>query len=110
MKYGVDFLLIDGEGCSCIYLVVQFGYILIVVYFIVKGQDVDMMDQNGMMFLMWVVYRIYSVDLIRLFLIFNVLVNFGDKYYKNIVLYWVVLVGNIIVISFFLEVGVNVDV
>uniref|UniRef100_A0A673G5V7 Uncharacterized protein n=1 Tax=Sinocyclocheilus rhinocerous TaxID=307959 RepID=A0A673G5V7_9TELE len=59
MKYGADPSLIDGEGCSCVHLATQFGHTSIVAYLIAKGQDVDMMDQNGMTPLMWAAYRMH---------------------------------------------------
>lgn len=109
MKYGADPSLIDGEGCSCIHLAAQFGHTSIVAYLIAKGQDVDMMDQNGMTPLMWAAYRTHSVDPTRLLLTFNVSVNLGDKYHKNTALHWAVLAGNTTVISLLLEAGGNVD-
>uniref|UniRef100_A0A8C9DFI2 Zinc finger DHHC-type palmitoyltransferase 17 n=1 Tax=Prolemur simus TaxID=1328070 RepID=A0A8C9DFI2_PROSS len=99
MKYGADPSLIDGEGCSCIHLAAQFGHTSIVAYLIAKGQDVDMMDQNGMTPLMWAAYRTHSVDPTRLLLTFNVSVNLGDKYHKNTALHWAVLAGNTTVIK-----------
>ncbi|XP_016125763.1 palmitoyltransferase ZDHHC17-like, partial [Sinocyclocheilus grahami] len=78
-------------------------------YLIAKGQDVDMMDQNGMTPLMWAAYRMHSVDPTRLLLTFNVSVNLGDKYHKNTALHWAVLAGNTTVISLLLEANANVD-
>ncbi|MEQ2262291.1 Palmitoyltransferase zdhhc17 [Xenotaenia resolanae] len=109
MKYGADPSLIDGEGCSCVHLAAQFGHTSIVAYLIAKGQDVDMMDQNGMTPLMWAAYRTHSVDPTRLLLTFNVSVNLGDKYHKNTALHWAVLAGNTTVISLLLDANANVD-
>ncbi|KAF4079933.1 hypothetical protein AMELA_G00184070 [Ameiurus melas] len=87
----------------------MFGHTSIVAYLIAKGQDVDMMDQNGMTPLMWAAYRTHSVDPTRLLLTFNVSVNLGDKYHKNTALHWAVLAGNTTVISLLLEANANVD-
>uniref|UniRef100_A0A4W6E7B4 Palmitoyltransferase n=1 Tax=Lates calcarifer TaxID=8187 RepID=A0A4W6E7B4_LATCA len=96
-------------GCSCVHLAAQFGHTSIVAYLIAKGQDVDMMDQNGMTPLMWAAYRTHSVDPTRLLLTFNVSVNLGDKYHKNTALHWAVLAGNTTVISLLLDANANVD-
>ena len=60
MSYGADPSLRDGEGCSCLHLVAQFGHTAIVAYLIAKGQDVDMQDKNGMTPLMWSAYRVFG--------------------------------------------------
>lgn len=48
------------SGCSCIHLASQFGHTSIVAYLIAKGQDVDMLDKNGMTPLMWAAYRVFG--------------------------------------------------
>ena len=48
------------SGCSCIHLAAQFGHTSIVAYLIAKGQDVDMLDKNGMTPLMWASYRVFG--------------------------------------------------
>ena len=48
------------SGCSCIHLAAQFGHTSIVAYLIAKGQDVDMLDKNGMTALMWASYRVFG--------------------------------------------------
>ena len=48
------------SGCSCIHLAAQFSHTSIVAYLIAKGQDVDMLDKNGMTALMWSSYRVFG--------------------------------------------------
>ena len=60
MSYGADPTLIDGEGCGCIHLACQFGHTAIVAYLIAKGQDVNVIDLNGMTPLMWSSYRVFA--------------------------------------------------
>ena len=58
MKYGADASLRDGEGCSCIHLSAQFGHTAIVAYFLARGDNVNLLDKNGMTPLMWSAYRV----------------------------------------------------
>ena len=53
-------LFVLPTGCSCIHLAAQFGHTSIVAYLIAKGQDVDMLDKNGMTPLMWAAYRVFG--------------------------------------------------
>ena len=47
-------------GCSCIHLATQFTHTTIVAYLVAKGQDVDMLDQNGLTPLMWAASRVFG--------------------------------------------------
>ncbi|XP_035674442.1 palmitoyltransferase ZDHHC17-like [Branchiostoma floridae] len=109
MQYGANPALLDGEGCACLHLAAQFGHTSIVAYLLAKGQDVDMIDQNGMTALMWATYRTYGTDPTRLLLTFNASVNLGDKYHRNTALHWGVISGNTNVITLLIQHGTNLN-
>lgn len=58
MKYNADPTLRDGEGCACVHLAAQFGHTAIVAYLLARGDNVNLLDKNGMTPLMWSAYRV----------------------------------------------------
>ncbi|WAR03499.1 ZDH17-like protein [Mya arenaria] len=109
MSYGADPSVRDGEGCSCIHLAAQFGHTSIVAYLIAKGQDVDMLDKNGMTALMWASYRVFGYDPARLLLTFGASVNKRDRVNENTPLHWSNLTGNNVVGKMLLKAGADLD-
>ncbi|KAJ8307797.1 hypothetical protein KUTeg_014653 [Tegillarca granosa] len=109
MSMSADPSLRDGEGCSCIHLAAQFGHTSIVAYLIAKGQDVDMLDKNGMTALMYSSYRVFGYDPSRLLMTFGASTNKADKVHGNTPLHWACFTGNTCVIAMLLKTTASMD-
>ncbi|KAK6192633.1 hypothetical protein SNE40_004074 [Patella caerulea] len=110
MSYGADPSLRDGEGCSCIHLSAQFGHTALVAYLIAKGQEVDMVDRNGMTALMWSSQRVFGFDPTRLLLTFGASVNKPDENLGNTPLMYACSTGNHTVVRLLLNSGAEIDI
>ncbi|GAB6024086.1 Palmitoyltransferase Hip14 [Chamberlinius hualienensis] len=109
MQYSADPSLRDGEGCSCIHLAAQFGHTAIVAYLIAKGQNVNMVDRNGMTPLMWAAYRVNCLDPSRLLITLGASINIEDMFHGNTALHWAALAKNHVVVSLLVSSGAVID-
>lgn len=94
MQYGADSHSTDIEGCTCLHVACQLSQTAVAAYLISKGMDVDLLDNNGMTPLMWVAYRSFGIDTMRLLLTMGASLNCRDKFHKNTALHWAVISSN----------------
>ncbi|KAB7496502.1 Palmitoyltransferase Hip14, partial [Armadillidium nasatum] len=110
MKYNADPTLRDGEGCACVHLAAQFGHTAIVAYLLARGDNVNLLDKNGMTPLMWSAYRVTSLDPTRLLLTFGASTNIADRLHGNTALHWAIQAKNHVAFGVLINHGASVDI
>lgn len=110
MSFGADPTLLDGEGCRCVHLAAQFGHTAILAYLIAKGNDVDMVDKNGMTPLMYAAHRVFGYDPTRMLLTFGASINKRENVFGNTSLHYACITGNTCAIKLLMEANAKIDV
>ncbi|KAG1676779.1 Palmitoyltransferase ZDHHC17 [Nymphon striatum] len=109
LQYGGDPSIRDGEGCSCIHLAAQFGHTALVAYFVAKGQNVNLLDRNGMTPLMWSAYRVIANDPSRMLLTLGATISVKDNVHGNTPLHWAIMSQNNVVMMILLKTGADLE-
>ncbi|RDD38970.1 Palmitoyltransferase ZDHHC17 [Trichoplax sp. H2] len=109
MRHGADPSIKDTEGYACLHLACQFHHTNIAAYLIAKGEEIDMMDDNGMTPLMWASYKCHGIDPVRLLISCGAALNFQDNVHLNSAIHWALTSNNGSAISQLCNAGCTLD-
>jgi ankyrin repeat protein len=102
--------LFDGEGFSSIHLASMFGHTDIVAYLVAKGQDVDLLDKQGMTPLMHAALRVKNRDPTQLLIQLGAQVNLQNPTNKFTSLHYAIAGSNREAIQILLDAGAKTDI